>query len=280
MVAPGGRAPRSAPPPLLASPTHGRDGAGKALCPDELYSQETRREHALWLLMAATLTRHNNTSNNKYNGEITRAGTRTGGRGTRGVGRGAADVSELESPVPPPCWSIPRTRVLLYTFHKDQGRDGGSREHVMGTEEGLRGEGQNTLRYTERHEEDTTSAKGPEEAHPRGESTMGVKDLEWSYGCAAVSSSGSLNSEKYGIASASAAVTLLSGSSSSMRSSTDTADERGETESRISARLANSSDWKGLYSFLIATLVPVLESTAELRARTHQQISLDQECSQ
>lgn len=38
------------------------------------------------------------------------------------------------------------------------------------------------------------------------------------------------------------------------------------------ARLANSSDWNGLYSFLMATLVLVLESTAELRVRTYQRV--------
>lgn len=35
--------------------------------------------------------------------------------------------------------------------------------------------------------------------------------------------------------------------------------------SSLKARFANTSDWKGLYSFLMATLVPVLESSAELQ---------------
>lgn len=35
--------------------------------------------------------------------------------------------------------------------------------------------------------------------------------------------------------------------------------------SSLKDRLANSSDWKGLYSFLMATLLPDLVSTAELR---------------
>lgn len=40
--------------------------------------------------------------------------------------------------------------------------------------------------------------------------------------------------------------------------------------SSLQARLAKSSDWKGRYSFLMATLTPDLESWAELRAEeTH-----------
>lgn len=53
-----------------------------------------------------------------------------------------------------------------------------------------------------------------------------VLSSEWSYGCASFSSSGSLNSAKYGSVRASEAVARLSGSSSNMRSSTDKAERR------------------------------------------------------